>query len=612
MNIFKNVRVSVRIFGIALVIITLFLGVIFFQFLPVLEEELLQGRRAGLTNLVDTTYKLLEEYEARIQKGEFSKEEGQNRAMTRLKSMRYGNNDYFWINDDTLPYPTMIMHPLVPALDGKVLDSEKFNCATQSTLGRGGQIVLYPGGKKNLFQAMVEMCVKNGQGYVTYFWPKPTKDGPSKELYPKESYVRLYKSWGWIVGTGVYVDDIYARMAEVRTLVGMVSGGIFLVALLLVWLLARSVARPMGSLVRFTTEVAGGNLQASMEGAFTGEFLELRSAVERMVLALKDKISEADNSCRSAEIEAEKTQIAVKEAQEAKLQAERAKQEGMLQAAVRLETVAAQLTEISAGLSAQVQDSSQGAEVQKAKVEETAAAMEQMTATVLEVARNAAQAAASSDQTRGKAQAGAEVVDRLIDGIQQVRGLTLGLRESMHSLGKQAEGIGQVMTVISDIADQTNLLALNAAIEAARAGEHGRGFAVVADEVRKLAEKTMTATHEVEQSIGLIQQGSRKNVDGVDEAARSIEKATALAEESGSALREIVTLVDHASAQVTSIATAAEEQSQTTEGINSAVAEISRVSVHTSEGMQRSSQDVKSLTNQAEILKNLIGELKGG
>ncbi len=606
----RNIRVSARIYAIALAIIALFLGAIFLRFLPLAEEEMLTSRRMGLTYLVETTVKLLEEYEARIQKGEFTPEEGRKRAMARIRTMRYGSNDYFWINDDKLPFPTMVMHPLVPALDGKVLDSDKFNCATQTTFGRGGEAMAHPGGKKNLFQAFVETCQKSGEGYVSYLWPKPTKDGPSKELYPKESYVRLYKPWGWIVGTGVYVDDLHVRMGQMRSLVGLTAGVILLVALALVWMLGRGVSRPMAALVRFTSEVAGGNLAASMSGAFVGEFLDLKSAVERMVQALKAKIAEADASCEASDREAAKTRAAVREAEEAKAMAERARREGMLQAADRLEDVAGELAAISAGLSTKLKDSSTGAEVQKARAEETAAAMAQMTSTVLDVARNASEAAQGSGQTRDKAQAGAGVVDRLVAGIQEVRGQALSLRESMHSLGQQAEGIGRVMGVISDIADQTNLLALNAAIEAARAGEAGRGFAVVADEVRKLAEKTMGATKEVEEVIRLIQQGTGEAVDEMSGAKERVVNTASMAEQAGQVLNQIVQQSDSMADMVRSIATAAEQQSATSDEINSSVSHMNEISQHITAGINEANSAIAEVAAMSQHLAKLVEQFK--
>ena len=166
------------------------------------------------------------------------------------------------------------------------------------------------------------------------------------------------------------------------------------------------------------------------------------------------------------------------------------------------------------------------------------------------------------------------------------------------------------MTVISDIADQTNLLALNAAIEAARAGEAGRGFAVVADEVRKLAEKTMTATHEVGDSIKAIQRSAVTNIDEMGKAAQNISEATELANQSGATLAEIVRMASTSSSVVTSIATAAEEQSSTSEEINRALEEISRVVSDTSESMIHSSSAVQDLSRTAAELRHIMEGLK--
>jgi methyl-accepting chemotaxis protein len=201
-------------------------------------------------------------------------------------------------------------------------------------------------------------------------------------------------------------------------------------------------------------------------------------------------------------------------------------------------------------------------------------------------------------------------VDKVVRSINLVNKVATTLQTNMEELGGQAESIGGVMNVISDIADQTNLLALNAAIEAARAGEAGRGFAVVADEVRKLAEKTMSATQEVGASITAIQNSARTNISEVGEAAKAITEATDLANTSGQALNEIVSLAAANSSVVTSIAAAAEEQSATSEEISMAIEDVRRVVAETTDGMTQSAAAVHELSRMAQELNTVMGQLR--
>lgn len=261
-------------------------------------------------------------------------------------------------------------------------------------------------------------------------------------------------------------------------------------------------------------------------------------------------------------------------------------------------------------LSAQVSETKNGTAVQSERLSTTATAMEEMNATVLDVARNSATAREQADATNSKALEGSHLVSRLVAAIDEVNKVAIRLDTDMKELGKQAEASGTVLGVISDIADQTNLLALNAAIEAARAGEAGRGFAVVADEVRKLAEKTMQATSEVGASITNIQQATGNNIQQVTEAARRASEATELAGVSGAALTEIMNLTGKCAELIAGIATAAEEQSATSEEISSAVEAINRISSETADGMEQSAEAVHALASLAQDLKSLLDKLQ--
>ncbi len=282
----------------------------------------------------------------------------------------------------------------------------------------------------------------------------------------------------------------------------------------------------------------------------------------------------------------------------------------ILATANQLESMAQTLSSAVKNLSEYIAQSEQGAKQQAGRATETVTAMEEMNVTVLEVAKNAGQASESSASTRNKAEAGEQVVQKAIGGIELVRQQALKLKTDMGQLDKSAKAITQIMSVISDIADQTNLLALNAAIEAARAGEAGRGFAVVADEVRKLAEKTMSSTAEVNKAIIDIQASTGQSITQMDIAAKAIDDATLLVNKSGEALQEIVHIADVTADQVRTIATAAEEQSSTSEEISRSIAEMNSIANRTAQAMQESTQAVAELATQSHALEKLIGEIK--
>ena len=385
--------------------------------------------------------------------------------------------------------------------------------------------------------------------------------------------------------------------------ISLLAGGLIVAVLiggLLSWALARLITGPLRKSVDFAGMVAAGNLDRTLDIYQKDEVGRLADALNSMVGTLSQRIRDAAAATEEAQRRQAEATRAMSEAEKARKEAEQAKRQGMLDAAARLESVVAGVSKASEELANQVRQASLGAQEQAARISETATAMEEMNSTVLEVARNAGTTAEASNQARDKAAAGSSEVQKVVAGMATINSGAEELRAEMEDLSRKAESIGAILNVISDIADQTNLLALNAAIEAARAGEAGRGFAVVADEVRKLAEKTMQATAQVGQAIRGIQDGTAKNMAKVENTVRMVDDVTALANNSGMALSEIVSLVDSESDQIRAIATASEEQSATSEEINRSIEEVSRIASETASAMQASDEVVLNLGQQAQ------------
>ena len=413
-----------------------------------------------------------------------------------------------------------------------------------------------------------------------------------------------------ILETFLQESDAGLERSE-KLIVGVVVV-MLVVGILLALLITRMIVNPLRRTQEFAQAVAGGDLERNLDVHSTDETGKLAESLRVMVSSLKENIKAAEVKSAEAEAKGREATEAMKAAQEAQKAAEGAKREGMLAAARRLESVVEAISTASTQLSAQIEQSDKSAQVANARLSEAATAMNEMNSTVQEVARNAAQASTMSSNTRSQAEAGAEIVQRSLGSIKTVHEMSSELKKDMTQLNDHAQSISNIMSVISDIADQTNLLALNAAIEAARAGEAGRGFAVVADEVRKLAEKTMASTTEVGSAIRAIQDSTAKSVESMDHAVEQIEQATDFANQSGEALKQIVGDVETTADEVRAIAAAAEEQSAASDEINKSIVEVNDVVAQTAAAMNEAATAVNTLAGQSHELSELIESMKQG
>jgi methyl-accepting chemotaxis protein len=256
------------------------------------------------------------------------------------------------------------------------------------------------------------------------------------------------------------------------------------------------------------------------------------------------------------------------------------------------------------------QGNNQRMQRQQAETEQTATAMNQMTATVAEVAQSASAAADSAKNADENAANGNLIVQQSINSMSQLAVQMEKTANVITHLSNESQNIGRVLDVIKSIAEQTNLLALNAAIEAARAGEQGRGFAVVADEVRTLAQRTQSSTQEIESMIATLQQGVKEAVSAMGTGIGQVSEANSKANLAGGALQEIVASVDNITQLNTHIATAAEEQSSVAESINRSIIEISDITKHSTQSAQELSESVGKLNALAASMQEQVKAFK--
>ena len=388
---------------------------------------------------------------------------------------------------------------------------------------------------------------------------------------------------------------------------------LILVALLtsagLTFLIVRHVGKLLGKdpseLQAIAQRVVNGDYAIDDGKAKAGVYASIVSMVD----ALKSNIDAARRESENARQQTAKAEEAVARAEEAQKQAQ-SKSAAMISIADRLASMSEVMASASSQLAERISQADQATQESSTRLSDAAAAISQMNASVSEVASNASSAAQASTETKEKAEAGAHIVEKVVHSIEEIYQVSTALKQDMEQLNAHAQAINDIMVVISDIADQTNLLALNAAIEAARAGEAGRGFAVVADEVRKLAEKTMSSTQDVAAAIRAIQGSTEQSVRAMEAVAQKVGEANQYASDSGKALQAIVATVENAAMQVHAIATASEEQSAASEEINHGVMEVDNMARQNLDAMNQAAQAVQQLVNQAGTLNALVHELR--
>jgi len=399
---------------------------------------------------------------------------------------------------------------------------------------------------------------------------------------------------------------------RVRALLVIQGTGVLLAFLTLgisIVFIRRRVVVPLRQLTDFTACIGTEKEADTCAGNFTGELSVLRNALVDMIHNLHVAMDELKDKERLAESSLAEAREASGRAEAALDEAEHARQQGMFDAASSLKGVAEKIDVATKSLNDKIDEVSRGASMQREYNDEAVENLRRLEDASRVIAESSTQAADDADLARETAQRGAATVEEVVAAIGAVQEGTDRMKTSIDELNHRADGIAQILTLINDIADQTNLLALNAAIEAARAGEAGRGFAVVADEVRKLAEKTMHATTEVGEAVQAIQEGTARTLKDMEQAGSAVSRSTELAGGAGQALKEIVDIVAQTSSRVRPFVDLAEEQNDAGKGMSATMDQITSIARDSVEAAAESQRLLGMMLEASGDLDELVRSL---
>jgi methyl-accepting chemotaxis protein len=544
---FSGLRIRYRL-ALLIALALFFIAAVAGYALVLQKDAMMQARRLKTYNTIELAYSVVDHFGKLAESGKLEPALAQEAAKEAVAAMRYDGDNYFSLYDTGYH---MVKHPIKAELNGKDLSQLKD-----------------PQGIRIVYE-LVEAAKRNKGEFVDYLWPKPSADkqGADKPVL-KVATSKLYAPWGWVLQSGIYVDDVEAEFRHQAIILG---GGV-LIASIMLWLvsflIARSIGKPLAELgSRIGSIAASNDLTQPVRTDDRAEIGDIAEHLNKMLGSFAKILKEVARGTDQV------NEATVK----------------LAAAAVKVEQSSAAQSEAAAS---------------------SAATMEEMSASIAQINQNVSHVADLSNSARQLTAEGRDVVQQAAQEMDSIASAVGETAQTVQNLGESSRRISDIVAVIREIADQTNLLALNAAIEAARAGEAGRGFAVVADEVRKLAERTSQSTHQITTMIDSIQQETKSAVERIVSVNDQALKGVGLAGQADVAVGNIDAQSGEVSTTISEISRATDEQCLAGNDITRHIEQISHMAEQNTSAISEMAAAARQLEQMTVRLEQEVASFR--